>query len=905
MTAAAELAAQRGEPAAPLMPELAAGDLLHDLARLNRLLETFVDQGAVLDSYLAAAGMLQVVEDWLGEPPVGLDYALGVASGVAPPLAHGAQRALRMWTAGRRTLAGRAVSRWRFDLARLVEGLSDGVISGSVPANAWELARAVVAGAGRLPNRLHRRRMRLPAAFARFDLTPEDLQQLAAAFAARTPLKDRPLAVLGVRTSGAYTAPLQAACLRALGYQAVALSHRPGLPWPHAVSRRLRAMAEQGGFALISDDPPKSGGSVLSVAADLEGLGFPAGRVYMTLPLAAESEGLPERMARYPAVSLPHAEWAINRRLQSGAVEADLRTLAGPEIGVTVLARLGVSNGGREHVRARYRVMFGGRECVIAAEGIGLGWFGSHSAAVARRLAAHLPPTFGIRDGVLYRAWLPDGRRAGSAGPAEIAGYVADRARELATDSDAAQGLGRRGSAWKSAGDLLAGGFGRAMPPARPLTQSAARRLLETSRPSVVDGRTGPMHWFRGDDGRLLKVDADRGAFAAADLHCYDAAFDLAGAAAGREPEFGRTLRLAYQERTGTEIDAERWLLYRLLHLQTSLGTGPVAPGSERPLSVALQEYFAETVFADTATPEQGPLCAIDVDGVLETPGLGFAALTPASAMGLRALARHGYRVLLATGRTGQEVRDRCRAYPVFGGVAEYGALLVIGTSEALSGQVTPAQIDAVARLRLAALAAGCRVDADRRASLRAAGADDRGRLRPLELEVVQKLAASVPAVELETFAGARQTDLVPAGIDKGRAVVELLAHLGETNPRPLAFAVGDDTPDLTMLSLARLPLLTATASPAVRRAGYRVVAAPCQRGFAQAVGQLLGHDPGGCPACRPPRLSPRTRLMLECLAAPEWPGWRKAIPALRTAYAYGRLRLPGGGVRFVPATGS
>src|SRR2546430_11780001 len=89
-----------------------------------------------------------------------------------------------------------------------------------------------------------------------------------------------------------------------------------------------------------------------------------------------------------------------------------------------------------------------------------------------------------------------------------------------------------------------------------------------------------------------------------------------------------------------------------------------------------MQRYYAETFFSDLAADAEppGPMCAIDVDWVLETPVLGFPSITPAGAGALRALRRHGYRVVLASGRSLDEVRERCRAYRLAGGVAEYGA---------------------------------------------------------------------------------------------------------------------------------------------------------------------------------------------------------------------------------------
>jgi hypothetical protein len=38
------------------------------------------------------------------------------------------------------------------------------------------------------------------------------------------------------------------------------------------------------------------------------------------------------------------------------------------------------------------------------------------------------------------------------------------------------------------------------------------------------------------------------------------------------------------------------------------------------------------------------------------------------------------------------------------------------------------------------------------------------------------------------------------------------------------------------------------------------------QAGLAEACGDLIGHRPGGCPACRPPAFAPRTRALLAVL---------------------------------------
>src|SRR5207302_6312981 len=93
------------------------------------------------------------------------------------------------------------------------------------------------------------------------------------------------------------------------------------------------------------------------------------------------------------------------------------------------------------------------------------------------------------------------------------------------------------------------------------------------------------------------------------------------------------------------------------------LSVGEVASTTDtarRVLARFEQSYLARLLLADVAVPFQGPLCAIDIDGVLETSTLGYSSCTPLGVLCLRALARHGYRPVLVTGRSLGEVQDRC-----------------------------------------------------------------------------------------------------------------------------------------------------------------------------------------------------------------------------------------------------
>src|SRR5579862_3869000 len=172
------------------------------------------------------------------------------------------------------------------------------------------------------------------------------------------------------------------------------------------------------------------------------------------------------------------------------------------------------------------------------------------------------------------------------------------------------------------------------------------KRLLRVRRPCVVDGRTELAQWFRAQGpNRLVKVDWDQGATWNLGLSCCDPIFDLAGVtAASQDRALEAELRRAYEALSGEPVSDERWLLYQLAQLSSGRDARyESAPSVDVACARAMQRYFHAAYFDDVALSGDGPLCGIDLDGVLETEHLSFPALTPTSAGALRALLAHGY----------------------------------------------------------------------------------------------------------------------------------------------------------------------------------------------------------------------------------------------------------------------
>ena len=866
---------------------LALVDLHNGPRDLARLLVDRLQAGDALNAFLLAAGLAQIAEDQLEADVLRLsdvERVLGGSRGAA------VAKVASTLSAGRRGARRdlRWLSRWERRMADLVDALADAVAARTLPPEKL-LVEAEALRATLPASRAFRdAAIRLPSSFRGFDQHPEDLRRLAERVAAAAPDRERPIAVVGLRTSGSYLAPLLAAMLRKRGYaRAIALSARPKHALPRHKRRALRDVLGAGGRVVVTDDPPASGSSIVAVAEALERLGAERGSILLALALFGDE--LPPALSRWPAAVLPWDEWSVHERLDADAIRSSLEVLwAGRRI--TAVARLPLEAAPRRgHVSARYRVHVADAPPEdVAVRGAGLGYFGEHALAVHGRLGAWAPELYGVIDGLAFRPWVPEHRRVRSidaVAAREIAAYADQRRRELAVGADPTVRFAGQDPVWEVASTLLSAAFGRGWRVARIAALDAAlRRLLQAARPSVVDGSMGTRHWFVADGGRRLqKVAADQRAFSNRNLACYDAAFDVAAAGAG-DHDGGEHLRAAFAGAAGESVGAERWLLYELVALWADRRDRAAdAAQTERASARALQRYFARVYLAEAPRQTSGPLCALDVDGVLETDTLGFPSLSPASALALRALLAHGYRPVLATGRSIDEVRERCRAYGLVGGVAEYGAALYETATDRVRPLVGDDDAAALKRLRDALAArSDVVVGTDHRHAVRAWRTNDRGARRGLSEEAVAAALEAAGAGRVRVVPGEGQTDFVPAAVDKATGLRALLDVLDEApDGTPLALAVGDAVEDVPMLALAQLGRAPANADAAMRASGARRARRPYQAGLAQAVGELIGHAPGACPHCAAPPGAPGRGLVEGVLAlrerGPAHMAWRAA----------------------------
>jgi hydroxymethylpyrimidine pyrophosphatase-like HAD family hydrolase len=893
-----------GAPALAPEEPLSVTNLHNTLPGLARLVVSALERESWLDAYLLAVGMSQLIDDHLAPDPLSLRR---IGSFLAKE--GGSPGAVAAWVTARsangldrfsaiRPGAGR-VRRLQAVVQAAADQLAQRVVGDPAPLAETAPLDALTRSCEqlsemRLPRALREDIARLPACFRSFDQHPDDLRRLVRDFALAHPDRHTPLLVVGIRTSGSYLAPLYAAFLRAAGYSEVdTLTMRPGRRPGTRERSLICAVGSRGGLALVCDDPPGTGGSIARVAASLEGFGVPRASILLLLALFPDTEELAPALADYESVLLRFDDWSIHARLGADAVRDTVERLLGPDRELVAAERLSLRSprSVRGHLGAVFNLTLadahggGHEELQLSVEGVGLGYFGNHAIAVADPLREYFPSVLGVEDGLLYRAWMPDTARADllpssdrAAVASRIAGYVFERHRRLAVEQDVTLRQSGQYPAWEAASTVLSRSFGRAWPAGRKLvTDRVAKRLLHVQSPSDVDGRLELTRWF-ADAGpaSIVKVDWDQGSSWNLGLGCCDPVFDLAGVtAASQDTALSRELQRAYEALAGEPVEQERWLLYQLAQLTVAPETRPEGRHAlRRACSRAMQNYFGRVYFDDLTLADDGPLCGIDIDGVLETEYLGFPALSPASAGGLRALIAHGYRPLIVTGRSLGDVVERCAAYRLAGAVSEYGSAIYTARDELVTVVSSIEDQDAIARLRAEFRRLdGVTIDDDYTHAIRAFVRDSRGARGPLPHEMIAAAQRVVAAEQISAVEGDDQTDFVPRSIDKGRGVRALVSALAAGAPidsdAPLAFAVGDTATDIPMLALAKRPFAPAHGRQALG-GRFTVTRGSYQKGFAEAVGSLLGHAPGSCAQCALPTASAERRLLLGVLAVRE-----------------------------------
>ena len=885
-----------------------------------------------INVFLLSCAITDALDDFL----LGTQYDFSQATAVVPLLGR-AVRAIEALSSAarglrRRRLAG--VRRWR-------ETWKAGVNAYLRELEAAERSDdrpACDAGAGLLalldtplPSDVLQRRIRIPAAFRTQDLTHGDVFALARTLAEAYPDRNRPIAIVGLRTAGSYFAPLIHAWLVNAGYRDVDwITIRPTRAMGPPEHAALAGVADRDGLAVVVDEAPNTGSTLAKAVGLVRATGFARDRVVVLVPIHPTRRdwagGADGPLADTRTLTLSPSDWRKHQWLDVAQVQARAdeyfrargyvsATVAVSGSAQTFNRHLRSGSDEKFHTRLKrvYEVRLcdrsGRSECrFLIAKSVGWGWLGYHAFLAASRLAGFVPPVLGLRDGILYSEWLPS---CGSVEQidrdeliARLASYTAARVRCLPLDTDLANDV-ERGDQHKGL-TLLAAALSKASgwKPATILQRARLRyELARTPAPHAVliDGKMRPQEWVVAG-GSCLKTDFEHHGLGKTELNITDPAYDLAESILHFKlsPAEERALVRQYAEQCGDTQVASRLFLHKLLAgtwarscAVDNLGDAALVHRHQECheqhlnagnfLTVHTMQHCAGLSHRPQAIRWGSPIVVLDIDGVLDKQIFGFPSTTAAGIEAVSLLHAHGVPVAVNTARSLREVQEYCDAYGFVGGVAEYGGAVwdaVARRERRLVSGEALAQLDRLS----AALQQlpGVFLDNAYSSGIRAY-TFERGVTVPLPTLQVRNLMAGLGADQLKFHQTFVDTTVIPRGIDKGQGLLALLAMAGHSAADTVT--IGDSEADLSMFRVAGRAFAPSHIScrSAARLVGCQIMDRPFQPGLLRAVRAIV-HPPGEtcahCAVANPSRLIDRS-LFGTLLAAADQPRWRLMVKAL------------------------
>jgi hydroxymethylpyrimidine pyrophosphatase-like HAD family hydrolase/orotate phosphoribosyltransferase len=765
---------------------------------------------------------------------------------------------------------------------------------GADSPQAAELAAASRALAGRalpdaLPEKLRRTRMQLPSGFRAQDLTHHDAIALADAFDLSQRDRSDELAIVGARTAGAYFAPLIHARLQQRGWKSSWISVRPKNGLGHWEKKRLRAMAGEASKILIVDDHPDTGETIRLMVDLLEECGIARRRITVVVPSHEAQLDAAALTGGYTDIDLVTiaAQNSYKHRLLAGDTLRPLieELVSGEHFGagarVTDDEPTNAINRRLEahlyddfqvHLKRVYALRTpDGKIHRVLVKSAGWGWLGYHAYLAGSRLHEFVPKVYGMRDGMLFSEWIeaqPLPARPESEFADRVAAYTAARVGLLSLEKDSVVG---RMAPGVNGGYTLVKVLRGVYPPYLRLLKMGALwnelRAYGTPQPTFIDGNLGAGEWL-GDGNKPLKIDYEHHGFGNPAPNIVDAAYDLALATLQLNPSpvARRCLLEEYVRLTGDKGAGERLVLH-------ALGCGQLAAELARCqvvlrartdesrkhfeavhiqacnfLTYTMVKFCAEQFGQPRLKDWTSHLFFMDLDGVFDRSCLFLPHTTPSGMEALATLNRHGYSVVLNTGRPVGHVRQYCSNYAIAGGIAEYGCVFVDRIHQRETLLVDEASCEKLAWLRERLRGEdGVYLDQTYEVGIRAYRIEN-GHAVGLTEDFVRETLRDFP--QLTSVSSPVDTYFIPVEAGKGPATKRVMEELSVA--RRACAAIGDTEHDLEMLSAVAKAYAPANASRAMRREarhrGYSVMSAPFQRGLLQAAQELTG-DTRGLPA--------------------------------------------------------
>ena len=899
-----------------LNPYLTLGDALtHIPEEVDRLLKVpsgWQTAEVATNIFLLSCGLLNCIDDYLRGVTLRLPKRL--AANAVGRTAGRFVEAISNKPWSQRRVAGWR-DRWLSNLTDFVSLIVD---SQSIDATRlFESGRKLTAAlVSALPSDLHAKRITPPSPFSHLDLTPTDVLRLGDRFVGRFPDRAQPIALLGLRTSGSYFGPLLHAYLATKGYCTLALlTIDPTKGVGRRENRNLRQFAAQGYWAIIVDDPPHTGGSLLRAMDIVCRAGFALGSLKFLAPTHPANPVWFETLPQHSVITLPPEQWQKRELLESPKVELQLGEYfrSGNFTRVCVIPswraqeyNAGLQSTASDERGARLKRIFevqletpdGGKQTrYVLAKSVGCGWLSYRTFLIGHRLSGQVPPILGLRDGIIYTEWLPqlpgalDGRQ--KAIIEATASYVAARVRhlKLKSDSEAEMDLKRHNNGSRLLEMALSRAYGRF--PADVLMRSPLGRKVRNGRgvsPTLIDGNMHRSEWILGPKG-ALKTDYEHHGMGKNAPNVSDPAYDLADAILdlALSPDDESSLVKQYIAKTGDETVEQRLFMHKLTaglwamsRAQDQLFNSRLGSEAQQDnhwrfmnawnfLTVQTARYCGALCRRPAILSWQAPLFVLDVDGVLDRRLFGFPCTSIAGIKALSLLGAHGATVALNTARSAAEVKDYCNAYALAGGVAEYGSYMwdaVHQCERVLISAETAHQLQEM-RYHLQKIP-GVFLDDRHKYSIRAFTYREKtsgliksllssarafsvgdGAVAPISGHIVHQLLVDLQLDRLTFHHTTIDTTIVAKEVDKGSGLVALRDWVLGSDAETIA--VGDSEPDLAMF-------MTATRSFApsnigchreARLVGCTIALSPYQRGLLDIVREAIHPNNEYCEQCR------------------------------------------------------
>ncbi len=785
-----------------------------------------------------------------------------------------------------------------------------------------------------LPADLRAEHIRIPSCFRKQELTPFDILSLGQKFVSQFPDRQQPILVIGLRTAGAYFAPLLRVFLQSKGYQVVDMvTVRPkrGLaPGEHA---ELTRCARARYLAVVVDEAPGSGVTISLAIEQIRNAGFRSDQRVVMFPVKSmfqnwraqvEATGFVDEFV----LCLEPEEWHKRRLLAPEIVEGRLREyfLQRQYSNVTVFANstandfnahlLDAPFNDRSRLKRVYAVRLETQDAQIEtryvlAKAVGCGLFGYSAFLAGFRLSGLVPPLLGLRDGILYTEWLPQTPAANahtldrSHWIERAADYVAARATSLALGSDPTPSLGvdSQHEGYRILGKTLSKAHGN--PVTAKLMESRVREKmsrLTTPFPAMIDGKMLLSEWIVGSSGPL-KTDFEDHGFGKQEVNASDPAYDLADTILqfGLSSIEAQDLIRRYELNSGDTGVKDRLLFNKLLAGIWSLTSSLDALGKQPQLSnhaaIHNEQYIRAWNFltrecarfcGDLCHRPHSPqwhshLVVLDIDGVLDSRIFGFPTTTAAGIRALRLLHAHKYAIIANTARSTREVKEYCSAYGFVGGVAEYGSYIYDAIANRGKNLVSAEAMEQLEELRTALRQLpGIFINKGYEFSIRAHTFERNGMV-PLPSQMVPDLVSRLNLNFLSTRQTTIDTTIVANDVDKGRGLNAILDFVG--NPDVETIAIGDGEPDLAMFRVANRSFAPGKIGrpDLVKAVGGQIATSPAQRGLLEIVRLLVHPDGSVCSSCPPLELDrcPQDELFLDLLEAADKNRWGLLLQAL------------------------